>query len=63
MGGGEGAGRWRGVRGLRLSSIGDSDGRSPSLVQLFTSAAGKLLFIIGENAQSVVGTKSKNSVL
>ena len=38
---------------------GNSDSGSPLLVQMFTSAACKLLFIAGENAQLMVVTIEK----
>ena len=47
---------------VRFSS-GDSDSRSSLLVQIFTSMARRFLFIAGENAQLMVVTVLKNSVL
>ena len=42
---------------------GNSDSGSPPLVQIFMGTACRLLFIIGENAQLMVLTVLKNSVL
>ena len=44
-------------------SSGDSDSRSPPLVQIFTNAACRLLFITDENAQLLVVTVLKNGAL
>ena len=44
-------------------SSGNSNSGSPLLVQIFTSMAWKLLFIAGENAELMVATMLKNSVL
>ena len=44
-------------------STGDSSSGSPLLVQIFTSTAYRLLFIIGKNAQLVVVTVLEQSVL
>ena len=44
-------------------SNGDSDSRSALLVQIFTSAACRLFSIAGENAQVLVVTMLKNSIL
>ena len=44
-------------------SSGDSDLRSSPLVQVLTCMACRLLFIAGENAQLMVATMLKNSVL
>ena len=42
--------------------MADSDSGSPLLVQIFMSAAGRLLFIAGENAQLMLVTVLKKSV-
>ena len=44
-------------------SFSNGDSGSPALVQIFMSAACRLLFIAGENAQLMVVTTLKNSVL
>jgi len=47
---------------VHYSSDDNNSGSFP-LLQIFTSAACKLLFTAGENAQLVVVTMSENSVL
>ena len=51
--------RWQVVR----FSSGDGDCGLPPLVQIFLSAICRLLFITGENAQLLVVTGLKSSVL
>ena len=52
------------VRQWRMCfSSGDSDSGSPLLVQICMSAACRLMFIAGENAQPMVVTELENSIL